>query len=335
MTAGRSDRRLVKIRRRGRHTTPSQVEKVAQQAGKAAPAVAIAGALVAVPQAQHALASVDKPVTATAEGHHATAGSIARETTRATLDSIATQDMIATRAVVVASTSSARHAAVTASTHYTVRSGDTLSAIAQERYHKAADWQYLYHENDKTISDPNMIYVGETLFVPATAPAHYTLPSSYVPRHAAPVVTTATTGSAAGDTDASGTSGGSGSGSSTGNGGGTATIGGASDGGTVVVQSGSQGSYGCTSLEQLWDEAGGNPADAFMAAEIAMAESGGNPNAISPTDDYGLWQINASNGALATLDPLANAKSAVILSNDGTNWSPWTTYTSGAYSGRC
>jgi hypothetical protein len=46
----------VRIRRRGRHTTPSQVEKVAQQAGKAAPAFAIAGALVAVPQASHALA---------------------------------------------------------------------------------------------------------------------------------------------------------------------------------------------------------------------------------------------------------------------------------------
>jgi len=49
MTAGHNDRRLVKIRRRGRHSTPSQVERVAVQAGKAAPAVAIAGALVAVP----------------------------------------------------------------------------------------------------------------------------------------------------------------------------------------------------------------------------------------------------------------------------------------------
>ena len=38
MTAGHNDRRLVKIRRRGRHSTPSQVERVAVQAGKAAPA---------------------------------------------------------------------------------------------------------------------------------------------------------------------------------------------------------------------------------------------------------------------------------------------------------
>jgi Lysozyme like domain len=72
-----------------------------------------------------------------------------------------------------------------------------------------------------------------------------------------------------------------------------------------------------------------------MAAEIAMAESGGNPNAISPTNDFGLWQINGSNGALATLNPLQNAKSAIALSGNGTNWGPWTTYHSGAYSGKC
>jgi Lysozyme like domain len=105
---------------------------------------------------------------------------------------------------------------------------------------------------------------------------------------------------------------------------------------TVVVQSAAAaGSYSCSALESLWEEAGGNSADAFMAAEIATAESSGNPNAISPTDDYGLWQINASNGDLATLNPFDNAKSAIILSHDGTNWDAWTTYTSGAYNGRC
>jgi hypothetical protein len=72
-----------------------------------------------------------------------------------------------------------------------------------------------------------------------------------------------------------------------------------------------------------------------MAAEIAMAESGGNQYALSPTDDYGYWQINISNGSLATFNALGNAHSAVILSQDGTNWDPWTTYTSGAYAGQC
>jgi hypothetical protein len=72
-----------------------------------------------------------------------------------------------------------------------------------------------------------------------------------------------------------------------------------------------------------------------MAAEIAMAESGGNPNAISPTDDFGLWQINGSHGSMATLNPLGNAKSAISISGNGSNWGAWTTYTSGAYSGKC
>jgi Lysozyme like domain len=93
--------------------------------------------------------------------------------------------------------------------------------------------------------------------------------------------------------------------------------------------------YSCSAIMKLWDEEGGNPRAAYIAAEIAMAESGGNPSAISPTDDFGLWQINGSWGRLATLDPRANARSAIYISADGTNWSPWTTYQTGAYIGRC
>lgn len=95
------------------------------------------------------------------------------------------------------------------------------------------------------------------------------------------------------------------------------------------------GYYSCSGLESIWESAGGNPAYAQLAASVAMAESGGNSGAISPTADYGLWQINVSWGNRATLDPLANASSAVYISQGGTNWTPWTTYTSGAYYGRC
>jgi hypothetical protein len=310
------------------------VEKVAVQAGKAAPAVAIAGALVAAPQAQHALAAGAgaKPATVTAQAHetqaHETraAGEAAAPVPAATLDSVSTH------AVTVATTAKARHAARVGSARYTVRSGDTLSKIAQDFFHRAADWGYLYHENRKTIADPNMIFVGERLFIPASVPAGYTL-TDYAPRHAvaapvtvtaaaqAPVKPAATTTAAAAPAPAAAPSGGSGSGG----------------GGAVVVQSsgGLSGTLGCSGLEQLWDAAGGNPADAFMAAEIAMAESGGNQYALSPTDDYGYWQINASNGALATYDAYGNARSAIILSQDGANWDAWTTYTSGAYAGKC
>jgi LysM repeat protein len=309
----------MKIRRTGRHTTPSQVEKVAAQAGKAAPAMAIAGVLVAVPHAQHAAASVKPAATAVASSHEVTS------TPRATLDSASA------KGAGVATAHQAAAKALTSTVDYTVKSGDTLSGIAQTYYHKASDWQWLYHENDSRISDPNEIYPGQRLTVPADPPANYTLPD-YAPRHAKPAATTTSstsysssdsggnvaTQATSESSDSTATS--SSSSASTDTGSGSTTL---------------SGTLDCSGLEQLWEDAGGNPADAFMAAEIAMAESGGNQYALSPTDDYGYWQINASNGALATFNAYGNARSAITLSDDGTNWSPWTTYTSGAYAGRC
>jgi LysM repeat protein len=298
---------------------------VAVQAGRAAPAVAIAGALVAVPAAQHAFMGQDASATVSTQTHEAAQGD---HTARQGTQPAATLDSISTRSVTVASTGNARHAAQVKSSHYTVRSGDTLSKIAERFYDKAADWGYIYHENAKTVSNPNLIFAGERLYIPGTVPAGYKL-SDYAPKHAAPTVT-----ATAAVTTSSGSSSGSTGGSS-----------------TVVTQSASQGSssssggsgssgglsgtLGCSGLEELWKSAGGNPADAFMAAEIAMAESGGNQYALSPTDDYGYWQINASNGALATFDAYGNARSAITLSDDGANWNPWTTYRTGAYEGRC
>ena len=314
MIAGRSDRKPVRIiRRRGRHATLSQVEKVAQQAGKAAPAVAIAGALVAAPQASHGLAASAKPVAATAQGQNPTT---AADQAAGTGAHTATLDAFETRTVAVARAQPARHAAATQSTFYSVRSGDTLSKIANRFYHNPNDWQFLFHENEKTVSNPDVIFVGQRLFVPATAPANFTL-TNYTPKHAKPAQPATHTVAETTPHTVSHSSGG------------------AADGGGAVVKSAPGGTYSCSALEQLWEQAGGSSAHAFMAAEIAMAESGGNANAISPTNDFGLWQINGSNGSLATLNPLQNAKSAITLSGNGTNWGAWTTYHSGAYSGKC
>ena len=285
--------------------------------------MAIAGALVAAPQAQHAFTSAAEPGNVAAADPSGATGTGQQQAATATLDSVSSH------AVFVTSSSTARHAAAhgpASNTHYKVKSGDTLSGIAEQFYHKAADWQWLYHENDKTVSDPNLIYPGETLFVPADPPANFTL-SGYTPKHAKPVTPTVTT-----STSHHSSSSGSGRHSS-----GTVTVQAASQGSHSSTHSGSglSGTLGCSGLEQLWDAAGGNPSHAFMAAEIAMAESGGNQYAHSPTDDFGYWQINASNGALATYNALGNAKSAIILSDNGTNWSPWTTYTAGLYAGRC
>ena len=279
----------------------------------------------AAPQAQHAFSASAKPA-AVARADTAKPAGHEQRTATATLDSVATHP------VLVSSASKARHAAKVAAarnTYYKVRTGDTLSKIAEHYYRDAGDWQWLYHENDKTISDPNMIYTGETLYIPAHAPAHYKV-TDYVPRHAKPTAGgSAPMRSSRPRARASSSHSHahphshahsskhtwSGSGGS-----GAATL---------------SGTLGCHGLEQLWEEAGGNPADAFMAAEIAMAESGGNQYAHSPTDDFGYWQINAVNGSLATYDAYGNARAAIIISHDGTDWYPWTTYTSGAYAGRC
>lgn len=85
-----------------------------------------------------------------------------------------------------------------------------------------------------------------------------------------------------------------------------------------------------------------------VAAAIAMAESGGNPQAHNntpPDDSYGLWQINmlgslgpnrrkrfkiSSNTEL--FDPKVNARAAyTVYSDAGFSFRPWTTYTRGTY----
>ena len=53
--------RKRKFFRKGRHTAPSQVQKVAKRAGMAAPAVAVVGALAAAPHVHHAPPSATGP----------------------------------------------------------------------------------------------------------------------------------------------------------------------------------------------------------------------------------------------------------------------------------
>lgn len=96
--------------------------------------------------------------------------------------------------------------------------------------------------------------------------------------------------------------------------------------------------YNCHQLESLWIREGGNPDAAFIAAEIATAESGGRAWIVSPTDDWGLWQINASHNPSDPdiyLDPVVNVRTAIAISADGTNWTAWTTWVKGIYIGLC
>ena len=96
------------------------------------------------------------------------------------------------------------------------------------------------------------------------------------------------------------------------------------------------GRYSFSQLEDIWVAAGGNKRYEVIAAAVAMAESGGVPNAVNTansngTTDRGLWQINSSHGAQSTFNVLKNAQAAVAISFNGSNWNAWTTFTSGAW----
>jgi len=104
------------------------------------------------------------------------------------------------------------------------------------------------------------------------------------------------------------------------------------------ASSNESGTLDCSQLESLWEAAGGSPSAAFMAAEIATAESSGQQYATDDdgngTVDRGYWQMNSINPG-SSYDPMTNAKGAVALSDDGANWQPWVTYQTSAYVGKC
>ena len=89
------------------------------------------------------------------------------------------------------------------------------------------------------------------------------------------------------------------------------------------------GSSGMTysQVENTWVQAGGNPQAASMAAAIADAESGLNPNSNRTNPDgttsIGLWLIPKNGTPPGSTDPIANARAAIQLSNNGTDWTQW------------
>jgi LysM repeat protein len=265
--------------------------------------MACAGVIAAVP-ATHDLTSAKQ---AAATAHVATAqqdaainsahsGYVSAGSTGGTVDASHTVSTDSTRSQGTAS--------------YSVRAGDTLSSVSKRYYKSSADWPWLWHENSSTVQDANEIYAGQHLKVPAAPPANASSMSWYKPKHAAPVSTethqssSSSSGTAATEASASGSA------------------------------DGLSGSLSCSALEQLWEAAGGNAGDASLAASIATAESGGSQFATGTVGEEGYWQINPVNDD-ATYDPLGNARAAVSLSDNGSNWSAWSTFTSGAYVGKC
>jgi len=169
---------------------------------------------------------------------------------------------------------------------YIVRSGDTLSKIAGQFCGNPGAYPALARASG--ISNPNVIYAGQRIVL------------------------------------ACGGQSSSGSRASTSNSGSSNTSSGGSSyaAGSAVVP-GTYNVYSFKGLERLWIAAGGSPSRAWHAACIAEHESSGRQWVISPTSDYGLWQIH--DGGSYMLLALPNAQRAVAMSSNGTDWSQWTT----------
>lgn len=58
-------------------------------------------------------------------------------------------------------------AAPAATRTYTVKSGDSLSAIAQREYGDAGAWRRIYEANRDQIDNPDLIHPGQELKIPA------------------------------------------------------------------------------------------------------------------------------------------------------------------------
>lgn len=190
-------------------------------------------------------------------------------------------------------------------TRVVVQPGDTLSEIGAR---VGIGWPGLWAANRSVIGpDPNLIYAGEHLRLVA---GHLTAAERAVVSRAPAAVSAPRTLSVRRPASHP----------------------------APVVHGDFSGTLGCTALEQLWESQGGSPAAAFVAAEVAMAESSGEEFATDHdsdgSTDEGYWQINTSNGD-ATYDPAGNARAAVAISHDGTDWNPWVTYQHGAEAGRC
>ncbi len=52
---------------------------------------------------------------------------------------------------------------------YTIRKGDTLSAIAKQHYGEASAWRILFEANRDILDDPDRIHPGQEIRIPPQA----------------------------------------------------------------------------------------------------------------------------------------------------------------------
>lgn len=181
---------------------------------------------------------------------------------------------------------------------YTVQPSDSLSGIAKRFYGTAADWPWIWQANQHIITSPPLIPAGVTLTL-----TRITGPIPAPPQPAAPPATTSAAVAPAAMQAIQATPA-------------PQPVPSASPvaGGAVLT---------AAQVGQLWLTGGGSPAAEMTAECIAMAESGGNTMAVSPTSDYGLFQEHNRPDVLGSAT--ASTQLAIQMSGNGTNWSAWTT----------
>jgi LysM repeat protein len=168
-------------------------------------------------------------------------------------------------------------ATVTGSREYRVIGGDTLSEISRKEYGTGGCWRGIWTANSSSISDPNLIYVGQELTIPGECDrgdGGGVRTVSKVTPVPAPAPAPAPSSGSGGFYD------------------------------DVL-------SYG--QIEELWDDAGGPGWAAAESASIAECESGGNRFAYNPSGATGIWQIlgQVTDFGRSLDDPWVNAANAV------------------------
>ena len=181
-----------------------------------------------------------------------------------------------------------RHAAGAAkSVTYTVKSGDSLSAIAGRVYHQQDAWPELYWANHSQIRWANDIEVGQVLKVPAKPAKIPGAPSELGPAAPAPVQAPAAPVAAASASPAYAPV--------------QATA-------TVATPSYSAGNSSNASYS------GGTPGGSFGSCVVAR-ESGGNSQVMNSSGHYGLYQFSASTWAAYGGNPGSFGNASVAEQN--------------------
>lgn len=111
-------------------------------------------------------------------------------------------------------------------------------------------------------------------------------------------------------------------------------------GAAAGAAAGSGGTLSKAEIASLWTSNGGAASKANVAAAVAMQESSGRTGVTSHNPDggtnVGLWQLDtkgvgAGHSVAQLQDAATNARITIMATANGTNWSKWAAYTTGAY----